>query len=156
MSFEFILTHNRLVEYSITAQFKEGDPAYDWIVLFLVRTHAPHLLHKGSRSQSQTQRNIWRKSREFRVSAKSSQRTWGVDPTPDHGGNADYVPTYEVPQIFRWKGCWVEIRRDKSSGFPGRITSQNLGAPGQNIGGASIFLTHVSFSYLSAERLKFT
>lgn len=24
------------VEYSITAQFTEGDPAYEWIILFLV------------------------------------------------------------------------------------------------------------------------
>lgn len=26
-----------LLEYSITAQFDEGDPSYEWIVLFLVR-----------------------------------------------------------------------------------------------------------------------
>ena len=27
------------VEYSITAQFTEGDPAYEWIILFLVSHH---------------------------------------------------------------------------------------------------------------------
>ncbi|KAF8884507.1 P-loop containing nucleoside triphosphate hydrolase protein [Infundibulicybe gibba] len=84
-------------QYSMTAQFDEGDPAYEWIVLFL------------------TQENVWRQSRDFRVSAKNSKRRWSVkagsDSHPD--GNADYVPTYELPQLFRWKGYWLEIKRYK-------------------------------------------
>jgi len=27
-----------LIEYSITAEFNEGDPAYDWIINFIVRS----------------------------------------------------------------------------------------------------------------------
>jgi len=27
-----------LIEYSITAEFSEGDPAYDWIINFIVRS----------------------------------------------------------------------------------------------------------------------
>jgi mitochondrial chaperone BCS1 len=27
--------------------------------------------------------------------------------------NADYVPTYEMPQLFRWNGHWLEIKRNK-------------------------------------------
>ena len=69
------------------------------------------------------------------MSAKSSTRKWGVEPTtdtaelsisdlipvlgdssPEHqttsaATNVEYVPTYEAPQLFRWKGYWVEIKR---------------------------------------------
>jgi hypothetical protein len=30
-----------------------------------------------------------------------------IDPTIN--GSIDYVPTYEGPLIFRWRGYWVEI-----------------------------------------------
>ncbi|KAF8809901.1 P-loop containing nucleoside triphosphate hydrolase protein [Phlegmacium glaucopus] len=88
-------------QYSITAQFSEGDPAYEWIILFL------------------TQENLWKRSREFRVTAASSMRKWGVRPNhriqsqPTKDAIAEYVPTYEAPQLFRWKGYWVEIKRGK-------------------------------------------
>ncbi|RDB27534.1 putative mitochondrial chaperone BCS1-A [Hypsizygus marmoreus] len=85
------------LQYCITAQFDEGDPAYEWIVLFL------------------TQENVWRRSRDFRVNAKNSQRKWGVQAENEIDANADYVPTYEMPQLFRWKGYWVEIKRNKDS-----------------------------------------
>jgi hypothetical protein len=26
---------------------------------------------------------------------------------------AEYVPVYDAPQLFRWKGYWVEIKRSK-------------------------------------------
>lgn len=29
----------------------------------------------------------------------------------DNSPHAEYVPTYSAPQLFRWKGYWVEIRR---------------------------------------------
>ncbi|KAJ7578681.1 mitochondrial chaperone BCS1 [Mycena floridula] len=100
-------------QYSITGQFNEGDPAYEWILLFL------------------TQEEVWRRSRDFRVNAANSKRKWGVRPgvesvkdTDTIKGNADYVPTYEIPQIFRWKrkdsgqSYWVEIQRTKSQ-YPG-------------------------------------
>jgi len=29
--------------------------------------------------------------------------------------NADYVPTYEMPQLFRWNRYWLEIKRSKTT-----------------------------------------
>jgi hypothetical protein len=29
--------------------------------------------------------------------------------------HVEYVPTYEAPQLFRWKGYWVEIKRNGGS-----------------------------------------
>ncbi|KAF8163917.1 P-loop containing nucleoside triphosphate hydrolase protein [Mycena galopus ATCC 62051] len=86
-------------QYSMTAQFSQGDPAYECIMLFL------------------TQENVWNGSREFVVTAKNSRRKWAVktwlDPTTQ--GNAEYVPTYQAPQLFRWRGHWVEIKRGKDN-----------------------------------------
>ncbi|KAJ7487383.1 P-loop containing nucleoside triphosphate hydrolase protein [Mycena galericulata] len=86
-------------QYSITAQFNEGDPAYEWIVLFI------------------TQERVWKRSREFVVSAKNSQRKWAVDTASDSAmaGNAEYVPMYQIPQLFRWRGFWLEIKRGNGS-----------------------------------------
>ncbi|KAJ6616879.1 P-loop containing nucleoside triphosphate hydrolase protein [Mycena sp. CBHHK59/15] len=82
-------------QYSTTALFDEGDQAYEWLVLFL------------------TQESVWRRSREFVVNATNSRRKWSVktwvDPTIK--GNAEYVPTYRLPQLFRWRGHWIEIKR---------------------------------------------
>ncbi|KAF8892728.1 P-loop containing nucleoside triphosphate hydrolase protein [Mucidula mucida] len=86
-------------QYSMTARFNEGDPSYEWIVHFI------------------TQEKVWARSREFRVSAKSSKREWSIENGPENmtKGNADYVPTYELPQLFRWKGYWLEIKRTNGS-----------------------------------------
>ncbi|KAF9033593.1 hypothetical protein BJ165DRAFT_1515242 [Panaeolus papilionaceus] len=109
-------------QYSITAQFTEGDPTYEWIIHFL------------------TEHQVWKRSRDFRVSATNSARKWTVsiqssgndsiplssistndakatssDPSapPKAPASAEYVPTYEAPQLFRWNGYWVEIKRSK-------------------------------------------
>jgi mitochondrial chaperone BCS1 len=107
-------------EFCITAQFDHGDPAYEWILLFL------------------TQEKIWKRTRDFKVTAHNSRRKWGIKPGADAGidveENADYVPTYEMPQIFRWRGHWVEVRRDK--GF----VSAGPGMPPG--GGGSIYLRY--------------
>ncbi|KAF8636097.1 hypothetical protein AX17_003802 [Amanita inopinata Kibby_2008] len=79
------------IRYCITAQFDEGDPAYEWLVNYL------------------TQKNIWRRSREFLVSAKSSQLRWGIKLRSTE--SAEYVPKYNQPHLFKWKGYWVEIQR---------------------------------------------
>ncbi|KAJ6622299.1 BCS1 N terminal-domain-containing protein [Mycena sp. CBHHK59/15] len=87
-------------QYSLTAKFDEGDPAYEWILLFL------------------TQENVWQRSRNFTVSATNSRRKWSVktwvDPTVK--GSAEYVPSYQQPQLFRWRRRWIEIQRSNDTG----------------------------------------
>ncbi|KAJ6570726.1 P-loop containing nucleoside triphosphate hydrolase protein [Mycena sp. CBHHK59/15] len=89
-------------QYSTTARFDEGDQAYEWLVLFC-----------RALCFAQTQESVWRLSREFVVNATNSRRKWSVktwvDPTIK--GNAEYVPTYRLPQLFRWRGHWIEIKR---------------------------------------------
>ncbi|KAJ7072498.1 P-loop containing nucleoside triphosphate hydrolase protein, partial [Mycena amicta] len=83
------------LRYSISAEFALGDPSYEWIVLFL------------------TENKVWRASRDFRVTSKTSKLVYGVTVSadPEIQGCADYVPTYESPQLFRWRGYWVEVQR---------------------------------------------
>ncbi|KAJ7271803.1 P-loop containing nucleoside triphosphate hydrolase protein [Mycena rebaudengoi] len=77
-------------------RFRFWDPAYEWIVLFI------------------TDECVWKRSCDFIVSAKNSQRKWAVKPGTDASskGHAEYVPTYQVPQLFKWRGHWVEIKRN--------------------------------------------
>ncbi|KAG6897624.1 hypothetical protein C0992_012853 [Termitomyces sp. T32_za158] len=84
------------IQYCITAQFTEGDQSYEWVLLFL------------------TQENVWRRSREFCVNEKNSKRKWSLKLAPEVDGNADYVPTYKMAQLFRWKGYWIEVKRSSS------------------------------------------
>ncbi|KAJ6476495.1 hypothetical protein C8R47DRAFT_659965 [Mycena vitilis] len=90
------------IQYCTTMRFSQGDPAYEWIVLFL------------------TQENVWRRSREFTVSANNSRRKWAVRAASDATvkANAEYVPLYRQPQLFRWRGYWVEIKRTGSDAGP--------------------------------------
>ncbi|KAF8055229.1 P-loop containing nucleoside triphosphate hydrolase protein [Lyophyllum atratum] len=121
-------------QYCITAQFTEGDPSYEWIVLFL------------------TQENVWRRSRDFRVNEKNSKRKWGLKLGPEVDGNADYVPTYKMPQLFRWKGYWVEIKRSQD-----RQATEHQGgyAP------ATIFLSiytlnmNILYNFVEATRVRY-
>ncbi|KAJ6534248.1 P-loop containing nucleoside triphosphate hydrolase protein [Mycena capillaripes] len=96
--FQWLIERFR-IQYSLTAQFNEGDPAYEWIVLFI------------------TQERVWKRSREFVVTAKNSERKWAVrtDSDPTRVGSAEYVPTYQAPQLFKWDGYWVEIKRGNDS-----------------------------------------
>ncbi|KAJ3501740.1 hypothetical protein NLJ89_g9203 [Agrocybe chaxingu] len=131
-------------QYYITAQFTMGDPAYEWLILFL------------------TEKHIWKSSYEFRVSATTSSRKWGVKPdstsvsasvsgkrlafhlplladlikdtaelvaegadgkprNTDRGAHAEYVPTFDQAQLFKWRGYWAEIRRTNPMIRPGMI-----------------------------------
>ncbi|KAK7050933.1 hypothetical protein VNI00_005045 [Paramarasmius palmivorus] len=121
--FQWLIERFRF-QYSMTAQFDEGDPAYEWVVHFL------------------TQQRVWRRSREFRVSAKSSKRKWAIQPGFEDFGkdNADYVPTYELPQIFRWNGHWLEIKRSKGMGM------STLPQYGMQSFGGTIFVTIYSLN----------
>ncbi|KIY73908.1 P-loop containing nucleoside triphosphate hydrolase protein [Cylindrobasidium torrendii FP15055 ss-10] len=111
------------IQCSVTARFEQGDPSYDWIFHFL------------------TQEKVWTGSRDFRVSAKSSQRQWGVEGGPAASivnGNAEYVPTYDLPQLFRWKGYWLEVRRTLAQ-QNGDNSAMGLGDAPQTNG--TIFIT---------------
>lgn len=116
---QWVIERFRL-QYSITAEFNEGDPAYDWIINFI------------------TQEKVWRRARDFRVSAKSSQRRWAISTANDSQiiESAEYVPTYDLPQLFRWKPYWIEIKRTK-----GQAPSASPFGPAGGGTGASIFLT---------------
>ncbi|KAJ7171396.1 P-loop containing nucleoside triphosphate hydrolase protein [Mycena filopes] len=99
------------IQYSLTAQFNEGDPAYEWIILFL------------------TEERIWKRSREFIVTAKNSQRKWAVQTSTDPkvSGSAEYVPTYKAAQLFRWRGYWLEIKRGNNGGGASPMHMNNNG-----------------------------
>ncbi|KAJ7039312.1 P-loop containing nucleoside triphosphate hydrolase protein [Mycena alexandri] len=112
------------IQYCTTIRFSQGDPAYEWIVLFL------------------TQENVWRRSREFTVSASNSRRKWAVRAASDATvkANAEYVPTYQQPQLFRWRGYWVEIKRTGNVNNIDSVTP--YGFPGHYVGhGSSIYIT---------------
>ncbi|KIM35523.1 hypothetical protein M413DRAFT_449721 [Hebeloma cylindrosporum] len=88
-----------IFQYSLTASFDEGDPAYEWITLFL------------------TDKKVWKRSRYFHVTAATSARKWGIKTGPPRiAEHVDCVPTYQAPQLFQWKGYWAEIKRD-AGGF---------------------------------------
>ncbi|KAF9450990.1 P-loop containing nucleoside triphosphate hydrolase protein [Macrolepiota fuliginosa MF-IS2] len=111
-------------QYSLTAEFQEGDPAYDWILAFL------------------TKERVWRRSWNFKISAKTLQLMDGIESSEVFKGhnseNAEYVPTYRQPQLFRWNGWWIEITRT-SQGTPsmGRRNPQ----PNVSATSSTIFLT---------------
>ncbi|KDR78146.1 hypothetical protein GALMADRAFT_245173 [Galerina marginata CBS 339.88] len=131
--FGWVVEKFKLFQYSITAQFSEGDPAYEWIILLL------------------TEEEIWKRSRQFRVSSTSSLRQWTVNLVSNDktktktdkyvDEHAEYVPTYEEPQLFRWKGYWAEVRRGwgNSRGMGGMAAMNFNGGPGQVAG--RLFLT---------------
>ncbi|KAF8624314.1 hypothetical protein AX15_005944 [Amanita polypyramis BW_CC] len=86
------------LRYCITAYFNEGDPAYEWLVNYL------------------THQDVWRRSREFTVSAKSSKLKWGIKLRSIE--SAEYVPMYDQPHLFRWKKHWIEIQQKRGPGSP--------------------------------------
>ncbi|KAJ7249766.1 P-loop containing nucleoside triphosphate hydrolase protein [Mycena haematopus] len=113
------------LKYCTTIRFIQGDPAYEWIVLFL------------------NQENVWRRSREFTVSASNSQRKWAVRAAADATvkANAEYVPMYTQPQLFRWRGYWVEIKRT-GNGSNNEMQSYGMMIPGRYAAtGSSISVT---------------
>ncbi|KAG8966077.1 hypothetical protein FRC03_012561 [Tulasnella sp. 419] len=84
--------------FVLTAIFDEGDPVYEWLCSFL------------------NEEKVWSGSREFRVTARTSSRTWGVKSgQSENTGHAEYLPAYESPQLFCWKGTWIQVTRKKSS-----------------------------------------
>jgi chaperone BCS1 len=73
------------------------------------------------------------------VTAKSSKRKYAidVDPVASIPGalNADYVPKWGTPHMFRWRGYWVDVIRssenEESGGRRGGPFGMGGSAPGQ-------------------------
>jgi len=94
--FHWLYERFSVFQYSLTASFDEGDPAYEWIILFL------------------TEKNVWKRSRHFHVTAATSVRKWGIKSSrPQMVEHTNCVPTYDAPQLFWWKGYWAEIKRSQ-------------------------------------------
>lgn len=117
-------------QYYITAQFHEGDPTYDWLILLL------------------TNDNVWNRSKDFQVTSKTSRRKWGIGRSTNSNATgvqddiADYVPTYSAPQLWRWNGYWIEVARDTNSS---RGSEHYYGGGGHNSGSSSLSLTIYTF-----------
>jgi chaperone BCS1 len=62
----------------------------------------------------------------------------------------EYVPTYQAPQLFKWKGYWAEVRRERENS--NRMGSINImGEPGQTMG--NLLLTYSLFFYFNVIKL---
>jgi chaperone BCS1 len=90
---------------------------HSWLVhsafqRLVLRTH--YLIRHFDQSKQQ----VWRQSWNFKISAKTLQRKNGVEASEISKGhnseNAEYVPTYQRPQVFRWNGYWVEVSKSIS------------------------------------------
>ncbi|KAJ7602823.1 P-loop containing nucleoside triphosphate hydrolase protein [Roridomyces roridus] len=121
------------LQYSTTVRFIQGDPAYEWIVLLL------------------TQENVWRRSREFIVSARNSQRKWTVPAAADTNAkaNAEFVPTYKQPHLFRWRGYWVEIKRQGGNAGSNPAMAYYVGNHGGEAGSISMTVYTLDMNVLS-------
>ena len=81
---------------------------------------------------------MWNSSREFRVTARTSLRKWGVNTaTEDDEGHAEYLPAYEAPQLFWWKKTCIQVSRHANSG----AGDHSGGSFGHDDGG-SLILTY--------------
>ncbi|KIO20650.1 hypothetical protein M407DRAFT_81316 [Tulasnella calospora MUT 4182] len=85
--------------FVLTAVFDTGDPAYDWLAAYL------------------SKQGIWNSTREFKVTARSSTRTWGINSggaTEDgEDAHAEYTPFVDQTQIFRFNGTWCRVKRSR-------------------------------------------
>ncbi|KIJ34810.1 hypothetical protein M422DRAFT_262996 [Sphaerobolus stellatus SS14] len=89
--------------YSVSGEFKSGDPTYEWLVSYL------------------TKNNVWRMPHDFTVESKSTRRKWRVEGSTQEA-HVDYVPSYTVSQFFRWRGYIVEVTQPHTAmpaGYPG-------------------------------------
>ncbi|KAF9040001.1 P-loop containing nucleoside triphosphate hydrolase protein [Panaeolus papilionaceus] len=92
---------------AVHATFYEGDPAHTWITTFLQE-------HK-----------IWAQSRHFDVTGSAKAVKDGISmaeacPSSQNKKkydsiDADYLPVYQSPHLFRWNSYWVEIMDSTAS-----------------------------------------
>ncbi|PFH50185.1 hypothetical protein AMATHDRAFT_61510 [Amanita thiersii Skay4041] len=129
------------IRYSISAQFNQGDPAYEWLLNYL------------------TQEKVWNHSQEFIVSAASSQLQCGIN--LDSGMSAEYIPKYDTPHLFQWKGYWAEIQKMESFNGAGVSHSAHQRPSGgsvlltmytRNINALSSLVEEAHFRYLEGRR----
>ncbi|KZP28813.1 AAA-domain-containing protein [Athelia psychrophila] len=128
--FLWVMDRFRL-KYCISARFMQGDPAFDWLNLFMASERVC-------------------RSGYFTVSAKSSSRKWGVNESNTAASaiasaNADYVPVYDTPQLFRWNKYWVEILITLAT----RMYTLNMSALTELVEEARIRYLEVSKSYVT-------
>ncbi|KAG9051333.1 hypothetical protein FS837_009600 [Tulasnella sp. UAMH 9824] len=88
--------------FVLTAIFDSSDPAYEWFFSYL------------------NDEKIWSSTREFRVTARTTSRTWGVNSASnnsnDDEGYAEYTPSYDQPQLFKYQGTYCQVTRTKPEG----------------------------------------
>ncbi|KAG8906202.1 hypothetical protein FRB99_007418 [Tulasnella sp. 403] len=89
--------------FVLTAIFDCSDPAYEWFSAYL------------------NNEKIWSTTRQFQVTARTTSRTWGVNSGDGDNGHVEYMPTYDQPQLFRFKGTWCQVTRTKGE------NSHNMG-----------------------------
>ncbi len=81
----------------LTAIFDSSDPAYDWFFAYL------------------NDEKIWSSTREFRVTARTSTRSWGVSSAKEgEEGHAEYSPSFDQPQMFKFKSTICQVTRSKN------------------------------------------
>jgi len=94
----------------------------------------------------QTDKKVWERSRYFHVSATTSARKWGIKTGPPMiAEHINCVPTYQAPQLFRWKGYWAEIKRE----LPSYSFSEEKGSHWSR----KIYLTYVLMFFAAHESL---
>jgi hypothetical protein len=96
----------------------------------------------------QTQENVWRKSRVFEVSAKSTKRKWHINaseyfPASSEALNADYVPNWSTPHMFVYRGYYVDVVKSGHDMGNQRQGGMGYGMMYPGGAGASIRLTWV-------------
>ncbi|KAH8832327.1 P-loop containing nucleoside triphosphate hydrolase protein [Flagelloscypha sp. PMI_526] len=127
----------RVVLYpEIKGRFSSGDPAYEWIMRYL--------MHK----------QLWQTSKRFNVSARTTVRKWSVTreemldakgwitsfcglfgATKDLSSaridttQADYTPSWNQPQMFTWKGYLMDVSSSSSDGFSPSSYNPRYGSP---------------------------
>jgi chaperone BCS1 len=89
-------------------------------MLFLVRNRLYSNLHRAYLT-CQTEEGVWKKSKDFDVSVKSSKRKFAVAPIYDEQGvqfSADLVPKWSMPHLFRWNRYWIDVTRGVEGASP--------------------------------------
>ncbi|KZT21329.1 P-loop containing nucleoside triphosphate hydrolase protein [Neolentinus lepideus HHB14362 ss-1] len=96
--------------YYVSARFFKGDPSYEWV------------------SNAVASHQLWRRSPNFKARAKTAMRMVAhtIIDGPQLDGHADFVPIYDVPYLFRWKGYWFEFQKSRDPGARDVMINMNM------------------------------